>query len=317
MNYLMPDLKPSRRLIPQKEVEGILAPTADRLTALHSVWAETVHLLRESQSLVSSETSCGYFFPHSRLFANLTDMRLFSYLNNWLAIREGWFSTVSRDITGLSPFRPQDWRDFLVQSSSTKEVQRTSSSVSQVQGRKDAVRQRLNIHLYDGNLPSSSSQLMFAGHTLSSTHAEIQSHPLRLLLWELNQINFMAELRFLDCKLCSASDSDHLLQARREDRMRRAGNILGGGRLYSSESVSEGLASPVVAEALEAIEMFRECLSYWPEAPASFLIPVPQSIAHHPEAKITHAELARFYVRTAVAHLGRLPEMPRMYPERT
>ena len=262
----------------------------------------------------------GYRFPEPAILVTpASPERKKLFIANWLTARPLWISHVDHNPPQKFP-SPQIWRDFLNSIPSEESMTGASSSTGVLTAA--ATRKRTAKDLFGEDLLDVQGATWAIGNTLEwrgqTISVDSLSDPparlMRLILWELYELNFRYELLALDQVMACTLWKESL-----EDRR----NLLYGifpedeGFVMWSSPVPEeggGMWGRRFKDIFPYVEKFRELLSCWEGAPARLSAPLDASTF---DANVYFQVLqpaCDFYVQTFFDHFGRPPVVPHRFP---
>jgi len=262
----------------------------------------------------------GYRFPEPALLITPgSPERKKLFVANWLAARPLWISHVDHNPPEHFP-SPQLWRDFLNSIPSDESLASASSTAGRPTA--TAARKRAAKDLFGEDLLDAQGPTWAIGNTLEwrnrTISVESLSDPpprlMRLILWELYELNFRYELLALDQFMART-----LWEESRNDRRDLLYGIFpeeGGLVMWSSPLPEEGggMWGRKFSDIFPYVENFRNLLSCWEGAPARLSASLDASAFDDKTYFQVMQSACDFYVQCFFDHFGRPPVVPHRFP---
>ncbi|KAG1874422.1 hypothetical protein F4604DRAFT_1925300 [Suillus subluteus] len=262
----------------------------------------------------------GYRFPEPALLITPSSPeRKKLFVANWLAARPLWISRVDHNPPERFPL-PQLWRDFLNSSPSGEPSTIASSSSAgptAAATRKQAATQIFGEDLRDaqGTTWAIGENVQWHNMTISIISlCDPPSHLMRLILWELYELNFRYELLALDRVMARASWEES--QHNRRDLLYSIFPEEGGFVMWSSSLPDDdsGLWGRRIIDAFPYVDNFRKLLSCWEDSPPRLNAPLDASAFDATTYFQVMQQACDFYVQCFFDHFGRPPVVPHRFP---
>ena len=249
----------------------------------------------------------GYWIPEPALILGPRDpRRVERYMMNWLRIRQIWLYLLRIPNSTVFQVSPHNWRSFLNALDDTKEPTETrSSQCAQV------IKKLLSEH-FPGQSFDSTTQAPIQWYHYSLTHVEDDIAP--LILWEMFELGFRYELLAVDQYLRPRRTRQE--EAIREDDLSK---IFPSHTIHALSSLptdqSIGLFAALPQRRVQALNAFREILSYWPGCPSSIANAKPLLGSDTTDdIEAMESALASFYVTNFFDLFTRAPLLPHLLP---
>jgi hypothetical protein len=241
------------------------------------------------------------------------------FLANWLAARPLWISRVDHNPPEKFP-SPQQWREFLNSIPSEESLARASSSTgvpTAAAMRKRAAKELFGEDLMDaqGATWAINDTIEWRNQTISvASLIDPPTRLIRLILWELYELNFRYELLALDRVMARPSWEESL-----HDRRNLLYGIFpgeGGFVMWSSPLPEDGggMWARQLSDIYPFVENFRKLLSSWEDAPARLRAPLDASTFDNNMYFLVMQPACDFYVQCFFDHFGRPPVVPHRFP---
>lgn len=262
----------------------------------------------------------GYRFPEPALLVTPgSPERKKLFVANWLAARPLWISHVDHNPPDKFP-SPQLWRDFLNSIPSEETLARASSSTGAPTAtamRKRAAKDLFGEDLLDvqGTTWAIQNTLQWRNETISvESLCDPPTRLMRLILWELYELNFRYELLALDCVMARASWEGSLHE--RRDLLYSIFPEEGGFVMWSSPLPQEdgGMWGRRIIDIFPYVENFRKLLSSWEDVPPRLSAPLDASTFNDTMYFQVMQQACNFYVQCFFDHFGRPPVVLHRFP---
>lgn len=262
----------------------------------------------------------GYRFPEPALLITPSSpegKKLF--VVNWLAARPLWISHVDHNPPERFP-SPQLWQDFLNSSPSGEPsiiALSSSAGPTAAASRKQTATQIFGEDLWDAQRTTWAIGKNVQWRNMSISIMSLCDPPsrlMRLILWELYELNFQYELLALDRVMARASWEES--QHNRQDLLYSIFPEEGGFVMWSSSlpDNDSGLWSRQMIDTFPYIENFGKLLSCWEDSPSRLNAPLDASVFNVTTYFQIMQLACNFYVQCFFDHFGRPPVVPHHFP---
>lgn len=159
------------------------------------------------------------------------------------------------------------------------------------------------------------SRPTWAGHEI--VPSSVDARLCRDVAWELNELAFFIELRYIDDELSKLGKSRWRNTDEARQRFREGMFVKKSHRSFIPSIPNEnmGLAAKYVREREQYLENFRRLLVAWPGSPSVLRTCGPlQDLTYASHVNYVEEVMTQFYVRSFYRRTGRAPILPRRSP---